>query len=378
MFVANSSEMLVLWDDTYFQRLWCNMEVACFIKHADPERVRFLPLWIAPWLLSSMLLDLMSATLFEALELRFPNWSMAWVAQVETTVTAMGSPPELMRFFAAAFIWIFSGICYLPSSVPSFFSFRLKLRSHTLLLEQMSSFRVQEAKCTDENDRSLIEAQVVELYGDTGESEGEEREHEHQHELERFNSYVQGPLRKVLLKSIGDELSVPYHLCLIAYLPMTFYSAVNILGCDNGPCMTSVKEGGWSSLQTYFMIQTLAWFLCLLLAFPMTYPTLLFCLQKLAPSSDHSTSLFSSCAASIFCLVAFAYGYVLGGCIWGILFCFEDGSITVIRLVVAVVLFASLLFQTYMTFLKPRGGQEKKYMEAEEEENGTRTMWLAD
>ena len=377
MFVANSSEMLVLWDDTYFQRLWCNMEVACFIKHADPERIRFLPLWIAPWLLSSMLLDLMSATLFEALEVSFPNWSIAWITQIETTASALGSPPELLRFFAAAFVWLFSGLCYLPSSVPSYFSFRAKLRSHTLLLEQMSSFRVQEAKCTDENDRRLIEAQVVELYGDTGKSD-EEEVLEHQHELERFNSYIQGPLRKVVLKSVGDELSVPYHLCLIAYLPMTFYSAVNILGCDNGPCMTSVEEGGFSSLETYFIFQTVAWVLCLLLAFPMTYPTLLFCLQKLAPSrsSDDSTSLFSSCAASIFCFVAFAYGYVLGACIWGIVFCFEEG-VTVIRLVVAVIIFSSFLFQTYVTFLKQRGDQEKKYMEADEEEKGTR-MRLAD
>ena len=373
VFVANSSEMLVLWDDTYFQRLWCNMEVACFIKHAGPERVRFLPLWIAPWLLSSMLLDLISATIFEVLELSFPNWSMAWVAQVEAAVLAMGSPPELTRFFAAFFIWMFSGLCYLPSSVPSFFSFRAKLRSHTLLLEQMSSFRVQEAKCTEENDRHWIEEQVVELYGDTAESAAGE-ECEHQHELERFNRYIQGPLRKVVLKSIGDELSVPYHLCLIAYLPMTFYSAVNVLGCDNGPCMVSVKEGGFSSLEIYLMVQAGAWFLCMLLAFPMTYPTLLFCLQKLSPSDD---SLPSSCAASIFCLVAFAYGFFLGACIWGIAFCLATG-ITVIRLAVAVVVLAFLLFQTYMTFLKPRGDQENKPMEADEEQNGTRSMRLAE
>ena len=355
VFVANSNEMLVLWDDTYFQRLWCNMEVACFIKHAGPERVRFLPLWIAPWLLSSMLLDLISATIFEVLELSFPNWSMAWVAQVEAAVLALGSPPELTRFFAAFFIWMFSGLCYLPSSVPSFFSFRARLRSHTLLLEQMSSFRVQEAKCTEEWDRQLIEAQVVELYRDTGKS-AEVEEHEHQHELERFNSYIQGPLRKVVLKSIGDELSVPYHLCLIAYLPMTFYSAVNVLGCDNGPCMRSVKEGGFSSLELYLMVQAVAWLLCMLLAFPMTHPTLLFLLHKFSPSDDSPSS--STFAALISCLVAFAYGFFLGACIWGIAFCLADG-ITVIRLLVTVVVLASLLFQTYMIFLKPRGDQNK-------------------
>ena len=355
VFVANSNEMLVLWDDTYFQRLWCNMEVACFIKHAGPERVRFLPLWIAPWLLSSMLLDLISATIFEVLELSFPNWSMAWVAQVEAAVLALGSPPELTRFFAAFFIWMFSGLCYLPSSVPSFFSFRARLRSHTLLLEQMSSFRVQEAKCTEEWDRQLIEAQVVELYRDIGKS-AEVEEHEHQHELERFNSYIQGPLRKVVLKSIGDELSVPYHLCLIAYLPMTFYSAVNVLGCDNGPCMRSVKEGGFSSLELYLMVQAVAWLLCMLLAFPMTHPTLLFLLHKFSPSDDSTSS--STFAALISCLVAFAYGFFLGACIWGIAFCLADG-ITVIRLLVTVVVLASLLFQTYMIFLKPRGDQNK-------------------
>ena len=64
VFVARSSSMLVLWDDAYFERLWCQLELATFAKYGGVKKVRFLPLWLAPWLLSAMALDLILATVF--------------------------------------------------------------------------------------------------------------------------------------------------------------------------------------------------------------------------------------------------------------------------------------------------------------------------
>ena len=41
-----------------------------------------LPLWLAPWLLCSILLELLSATMWDVLQLAFPNWSAAWLTNI--------------------------------------------------------------------------------------------------------------------------------------------------------------------------------------------------------------------------------------------------------------------------------------------------------
>ena len=55
-FVAQSHQMLVIWDDTYWQRLWCNYEVAIYVKASAPEAIHFVPVWMALWVLSSFTL----------------------------------------------------------------------------------------------------------------------------------------------------------------------------------------------------------------------------------------------------------------------------------------------------------------------------------
>ena len=165
VFVAHASRMLILWDETYFERLWCNLELATFVHNGGIQNVDLLPLWLAPWLLCSILLDLLSAGLFELLEHVLPNWSMRWVPPImEATESLLGKNPAMLKFVTCCVIWMFSGITYLLVSVPSFFSFRMKLRNHQLLLDQMSAFDVRAAKCALQADRNAIEEHVVALF----------------------------------------------------------------------------------------------------------------------------------------------------------------------------------------------------------------------
>ncbi|CAJ1411194.1 unnamed protein product [Effrenium voratum] len=165
VFVARSSRMLILWDETYFERLWCNLELATFSRHGGAEKVELLPLWLAPWLLFSILSDLLSATIFEVLEHVFPNWSVAWMdGIIGMAERVLGHNPAMLKFVVWFVIWMISSIVYLPASIPSFFSFRMKLRNHQLLLDQMAGFDVRKAKCTVPTDREAIEQQVKELF----------------------------------------------------------------------------------------------------------------------------------------------------------------------------------------------------------------------
>ena len=124
VFVAHASRMLILWDETYFERLWCNLELATFVHNGGIEKVDLLPLWLAPWLLCSILLDLLSASLFELMEHVLPNWSMRWIPPImEATGSMLGKNPAMLNFVAVFIVWMFSGVTYLMVSVPSFFLF---------------------------------------------------------------------------------------------------------------------------------------------------------------------------------------------------------------------------------------------------------------
>ena len=107
--------------------------------------------------------------------------------------------------------------------------------------------------------------------------------------LVRFNAFIRGNLREFVISQIGDELSVPYHICLVAFLPMIFYSSVNVLGCDNGPCASSAKLAGYRSVSEYMITQIVGW-------------VLVFVLQLLL--------------AFLCCPLAYIYMYVCGGICW--------------------------------------------------------------
>ena len=60
VFVAHARQMLVLWDDTLFERLWCNMELATFARTSSHSvtRLTMQPLWLTQWLLLSVVTHL--------------------------------------------------------------------------------------------------------------------------------------------------------------------------------------------------------------------------------------------------------------------------------------------------------------------------------
>ena len=126
-------------------------------------QVRFGPLWLAPWLLSSMLLDLFSTSLLEILEILIPNWSAFFMVTLNALfakIFYMEEGSRLASFLAPLAIWCLAGLCYLPASVPGCVAFQRKVCNHKLMLEQMSNFDIRKAKCSVPSDRQVIEDQA--------------------------------------------------------------------------------------------------------------------------------------------------------------------------------------------------------------------------
>ncbi|CAE7779231.1 unnamed protein product, partial [Symbiodinium pilosum] len=90
-----------------------------------------------------------------------------------------------------------------------------------------------------------------------------------------FNRYVRGPLRESVLCSIGKEVDIPLSLCLICFLPLIFYSAVSVLGCDGDRCDVTAKQVGYATGSQYFVANSLSWVLGFGIIIPTTQPLLL-------------------------------------------------------------------------------------------------------
>ena len=132
--------------------------------------------------------------------------------------------------------------------------------------------------------------------------------------LNCFNEHVKGPLRAMVESQIGNELRVPFHIALIACLPMIFYASVNVLACDNGPCETSAVLSGYSSVTQYMVTQVVAWTLTIFLSFPVTSPILLRMINFVVSRGNGPLELFM---ALLCCPLAYIWSYICGSLIWG-------------------------------------------------------------
>ncbi|OLP88957.1 hypothetical protein AK812_SmicGene29630 [Symbiodinium microadriaticum] len=327
-FVARSSRMLVLCDGSYFERLWCNLELATFARHGGVDKVDVLPLWLAPWLLCCMSLELLSAHVMDVSQIVFPGWMPACSQHIMGLVgRLLRDNPMMMRFVGWLVIWMITSLTTLPAAIPSFFSFRMKIGHHQLILDQMAEFDVRAAKCSEPSDREAIEKQLKEVFcnhdsptpGADAVDEGEVKVQQFVHyhgagnPLDRFNAYVRGVLRDIVMMQIGDEIYVPWPLCLTTCLPMILYSSVNVLGCDNNSCEESARLARMSTT-TYVLVCVVGWALNILLAFPLTYPLML---RMLKVSLSFGDGPFQRCAAFLCCFLAYEYTFLCGGCIWG-------------------------------------------------------------
>ena len=122
--------------------------------------------------------------------------------------------------------------------------------------------------------------------------------------LQSFNLYVRGTLRDSVIAQIGDELSVPWRTCLIAILPMIFYSSVSVLGCDSGPCETSSELQGFVSVGQYMVTNSVVWVLCIAVASPLTFPITLRMLKFTFSFGDgplQHVAAFLCCALASIC-----------------------------------------------------------------------------
>lgn len=255
-FIARSSRMLVLWDDSFFSRLWCNFELAVQCKVAPHDSIQIVPTWTPVWTLV-----LIGSQVFVC---SFAARTPAMLtAEIDVAVDVYAN---------ALFAFIFSCFCF------------EKLKRHKSMLDKMASFDIRNAKCSLETDRIGIEEQVFQLFDEAVEPPvsvalddlGAKPEpvfletelplispdfHEVRHitsyptkneVMDQFNIYVRGPLRDAVLSSTGQPGYISFKLCAMAILPWFFAEMYLIVTCrGHHNCEAYALEKGYSSMALY-------------------------------------------------------------------------------------------------------------------------------
>jgi len=68
---------------------------------------------------------------------------------------------------------------------------------------------------------------------------------------------------------------MPWSLCLICFMPLVFYSAVSVLGCDGNRCDVTAQVVGYDTALQYVVANALSWILGFGMVIPTTHPILL-------------------------------------------------------------------------------------------------------
>ncbi|CAE7394114.1 unnamed protein product [Symbiodinium natans] len=376
VFLSQSSQMLVLWDEEYFGRLWCNLELAAFASsgHA-PQKMQFVPAWLAPWLLASICTDMISVSLLRVV---WNTWTAETIATVVAACTLWLSNHGLASSQISVLLsWTLmvgvGSVSYYVTALPTVVSTLMKVQRHGGMLEQMAQFDIREASCKVEADRTIVEEKIGELFEAgfaltpkgggppvplespycTPLLQDMESRLAGRDPLESFNAYVRGPLRDIVLDKVGSERHVPYHLALASTLPMILYALVDLLSCSGMSCQDAAESMKSRSLLHFALTLSAFWLVNILLIFPVV-PPILFGLLGFVCSITSSTGLRLLLGTQCIFLL-FTYAFLSSGLVFGLLVLTASGEVQWLAPLLLVV--ALLGTQLHVTFWRSRQHQ---------------------
>ena len=273
--------MLVLWDESFFTKLWCIYEIAVRAKTASFDFLHILPVWVPLFDLSCITVNLALCLL------SLTGWSPPQLPK------DVGSRFSVFFCYQMGSIWWTTALMSMLVVLPFQYFCSLKIRLHTEMLDQMFSFDFGQARCALETDRVLIRRQVCAFFDEASqlplsisldslpaevlpvletnptdlEASALLSTAEHIDKvrgitsyagkdqiIDEFNAYVRGPLKQNVVCSLGHETQVSLKVCLAATLPTIFSGAALVLTCDgHADCSTAASHMRMDSVATYML-----------------------------------------------------------------------------------------------------------------------------
>uniref|UniRef100_A0A7S2VRL0 Transmembrane protein n=1 Tax=Zooxanthella nutricula TaxID=1333877 RepID=A0A7S2VRL0_9DINO len=333
-FVLNSSRLLILWSETYFERLWCNVELATFCTVHGAHNVDFMPMWLAPWVLTTIALDLVAISLMDHFLWLIPVCGDFFAARLGD------SYPLLVGWLTQTFgIGLAISLAYIPMTPFSLYSFSKKIEAHDLMMSHMRGYRFAAAKCTVESDRVGVR-QLIERLFQNQPHLGFDPEAPQTDPIQRFDRYINTDFAEAIAGQVGGVTRLPYSTCCLAFMPLMFESLANVIGCDSMPCEMSYNSEGYASIPHFMLTNAAMWCFGNVLIYPTTYPVMLtglvWCRRKLGHAPQRSCMASFAVMVGSYLYMGFLMGAVCG--VIGIFSITQDVMYGVILMVVTAVL----------------------------------------
>jgi hypothetical protein len=193
-FLLNTEEIMILWDPSYFERVWCVFEMAIYMALKPDGRIRFVcaSFYAIEFIATIMVLLLSMSIIILGLS------GAHWTNQVRL--------PD--RLFLAVAILPFAWVVIVPIA----FLARRYVRTRDDMLKQVERFSVACSKCSVESDRTYTKEVIEHVYGSE----------------ELFEITVRTTLRETL-KYQSESFSFPYLMILRVTSPFFMLSVVDVL-----------------------------------------------------------------------------------------------------------------------------------------------------
>ena len=272
-FLKHSETLLLVWDETYSQRLWCMMELAAFFSsHEQPEaKIRIRPTSMAPCVLVMAI--------------------ATWVAMLLWILALFEGALDLPLQFAARWLAFYVVAAFL----------RAHYRATETMLERLSSFTVEGASCTccdrghemldgrpvDVCDREIVEDCIRNWYGS----------------VQSFEGIVRLRIRKMLYQQLGASL-FPYSWQLASSLPH-FWGWLDLVA--------SRARGGFWREAAILLMGALSWSLFLFpLVFHMTFIVARCCARRARQAwQDQLKTIITASAATLLSFLGIWSSYIV-------------------------------------------------------------------
>eukprot|EP00928_Gymnodinium_smaydae_P063183 TRINITY_DN4684_c0_g1_i1.p1 TRINITY_DN4684_c0_g1~~TRINITY_DN4684_c0_g1_i1.p1 ORF type:complete len:580 (+),score=39.59 TRINITY_DN4684_c0_g1_i1:78-1817(+) len=210
-YLLRSKDMLIMWDQTYFERVWCVFEIAVFLALNPGGQIRLHPIAMyCSEVYVSFLLILWCWSFALVLSLGMLAPQVDWIIR-------LGVPNTLvLPFFLFLPTWVIITAALL-------YGYRPFMRARDDIVRQLKQFTVATAKCFDERDRAYIQETICTVYGSTDE----------------FEKVVRTKVQRIVSNRLGPSMTVPYLLTFRTLAGLWCFFALDV-GIAVGPSLVNV------------------------------------------------------------------------------------------------------------------------------------------
>ena len=208
-YVAMSQRLLVLWDEHYFDRLWCVYELATFSAIHPNKPVIFLPLRSAIATFVTVALEAIAFGMIVVFHILLFDGDMPGSLQGPALLGQGWWETEALLLFLV-FVFVIGFGYFLICIGATMFGADMALQ-RVALQKHLESFDVRAAGCYSAADRVEIYAAIGSMYARNG-MDG----------LDAFNQMVRTALKDEVLQRLhhGDRTTLPYSTLLLVMLPL--------------------------------------------------------------------------------------------------------------------------------------------------------------